>query len=306
MNYLKHYTLLVERGQLRKKSKEVYYERHHIVPKCIGGSNEKSNLTLLTAREHYIAHVLLTKIYPKVVKISQALFCIMNIKPLTGQKSRHFEILRLEALYAYRGENGPRYGKRMSDELKLAQSIRMTGKYLGSKSPLYNKPKSDSEKIRIIMTKSGASEEYATKRIESLKLGRDNNPNFVDKYSAELKKERYRLEMEAHRLNGTKPFRKPMSEESKSKMGKWNIGKVRTEEFKETKRNLMKGEMNPMSNPEYRKKVAIAKTGLVASDETKAKISESKKGSRRVEVEPGIYKIIQAKNLYLYPGKYKP
>ena len=41
----------------------VYYEIHHILPKSIGGSNEKYNLVLLTAREHYLAHYLLYKIY---------------------------------------------------------------------------------------------------------------------------------------------------------------------------------------------------------------------------------------------------
>jgi hypothetical protein len=38
-----------------------YCERHHIVPKSLGGSNNSTNLVNLTAREHFIAHVLLTK-----------------------------------------------------------------------------------------------------------------------------------------------------------------------------------------------------------------------------------------------------
>lgn len=36
-----------------------YKERHHIVPKCIGGTNDKDNLIDLYAREHFIAHKLL-------------------------------------------------------------------------------------------------------------------------------------------------------------------------------------------------------------------------------------------------------
>ncbi len=36
-----------------------YKERHHIVPKCIGGTNDKDNLIDLYAHEHYIAHKLL-------------------------------------------------------------------------------------------------------------------------------------------------------------------------------------------------------------------------------------------------------
>ena len=42
---------------------DCYCETHHIIPKSEGGSNDKSNLVNLTAREHYIAHLLLWKIY---------------------------------------------------------------------------------------------------------------------------------------------------------------------------------------------------------------------------------------------------
>lgn len=43
--------------------KDCYCEKHHIIPKSEGGSNEPDNLVNLTAREHYIAHLLLDKIY---------------------------------------------------------------------------------------------------------------------------------------------------------------------------------------------------------------------------------------------------
>lgn len=39
-----------------------YHERHHIIPKSIGGSDNGENLVLMTARQHYIAHMLLVKI----------------------------------------------------------------------------------------------------------------------------------------------------------------------------------------------------------------------------------------------------
>lgn len=44
----------------RDKSKS-YFEKHHIIPTSLNGSNYKRNLALLTAREHYICHLLLTK-----------------------------------------------------------------------------------------------------------------------------------------------------------------------------------------------------------------------------------------------------
>lgn len=63
MNYQNIYDRLIEkRKQIILNKKDCYCERHHIIPKCLGGSNNKTNLINLTAREHYIAHCLLVKI----------------------------------------------------------------------------------------------------------------------------------------------------------------------------------------------------------------------------------------------------
>lgn len=62
MDYVKHYSLLIERAKGR--TLEGYSERHHITPKCLGGSNLKENIVKLTPEEHYVAHQLLVKIYP--------------------------------------------------------------------------------------------------------------------------------------------------------------------------------------------------------------------------------------------------
>ena len=66
MNYLNHYNLLILSKKFlgrNKNNSEIYYENHHIVPKWLGGDNSKNNLVLLTAREHYVAHLLLWKHY---------------------------------------------------------------------------------------------------------------------------------------------------------------------------------------------------------------------------------------------------
>jgi hypothetical protein len=63
MNYQWHYDRLIETRKVRQREKGKYYERHHIVPKSMGGSNEKENLVYLTAREHFLAHWLLFRIY---------------------------------------------------------------------------------------------------------------------------------------------------------------------------------------------------------------------------------------------------
>jgi len=55
--YSKWYNSIIERA--RSRSIEGYTESHHIIPKCIGGTNKKENLVRLTYREHRLCHLLL-------------------------------------------------------------------------------------------------------------------------------------------------------------------------------------------------------------------------------------------------------
>lgn len=48
----------------KNRVSEGYKETHHIIPRCMGGSDDSNNLVDLTAREHYICHLLL----PHMVK----------------------------------------------------------------------------------------------------------------------------------------------------------------------------------------------------------------------------------------------
>ena len=63
MDYNKHYNKLISKAKNRTLV-NVYTEEHHIVPRCMGGSNKKSNKVRLLAEEHYIAHLLLAKMHP--------------------------------------------------------------------------------------------------------------------------------------------------------------------------------------------------------------------------------------------------
>ena len=40
-----------------------YSEKHHILPRALGGDNSKNNIVRLTAKEHFICHRLLAKIH---------------------------------------------------------------------------------------------------------------------------------------------------------------------------------------------------------------------------------------------------
>ncbi len=63
MNYKKIYDQIIEK---RKHDTSIgYVEVHHIIPRALGGSDDKENLVAITAREHFICHLLLTKIHTK-------------------------------------------------------------------------------------------------------------------------------------------------------------------------------------------------------------------------------------------------
>lgn len=62
MNYQKVYDNLIAKCQARQFV-DGYKERHHIIPKSLGGSNNSSNLVDMTAREHFVAHFLLAKLH---------------------------------------------------------------------------------------------------------------------------------------------------------------------------------------------------------------------------------------------------
>jgi hypothetical protein len=72
MDYIKIYTQIIDRAQNRNL--DGYFELHHITPKCIGGKDISENLVKLTAREHYICHKLLCKIYPQEDKLLYSLW----------------------------------------------------------------------------------------------------------------------------------------------------------------------------------------------------------------------------------------
>lgn len=63
MNYQKHYDALIQRA--RGRTITGYSERHHVLPKCMGGSDDETNLVRLTPEEHYVAHQLLVKMHPE-------------------------------------------------------------------------------------------------------------------------------------------------------------------------------------------------------------------------------------------------
>lgn len=119
MDYQKIYDSIIEHRKTQIP-KEGYCETHHIIPKSMGGSNNFDNLVILTAREHFICHLLLVKIhkntqnYYKMVKA----FFMMQTESKTQQRyisSRQYSKLKED------------YSKLQSDSV------------IGNKNPMYGK-----------------------------------------------------------------------------------------------------------------------------------------------------------------------
>ena len=111
--YTKWYFQIISNG--RKKRELQYVEKHHIIPKCLGGSNAKYNIATLTPREHFLCHWLLLKMC-KESKAKRSMgyaFSMMNRSNSKGNRCKSslmFEIHRKNAADAMRGENNPFYG----------------------------------------------------------------------------------------------------------------------------------------------------------------------------------------------------
>ena len=92
MNYFLIYQRLIAKAKERV-CPEGYVEKHHILPRALGGSNDSSNIVVLTSREHFVAHALLAKIYGG--SMWQALLIMKGKNRYTN--SRLFEIARSKA-----------------------------------------------------------------------------------------------------------------------------------------------------------------------------------------------------------------
>lgn len=137
MNYQLIYNQLIEKAQIesRKKNTGVYYELHHIIPKCLNGTDEKDNLILLTAREHLICHKLLCEIYPDNPKLIYALWGMMNQKSPNHERdykigAREYERARILIVEILKIKNKGKKRGPMSEEQKQKLSEALKGRII--------------------------------------------------------------------------------------------------------------------------------------------------------------------------------
>lgn len=165
MDYKKIHNNIINRAknENRKKGVGFYYESHHIIPKCMGGDNKKTNLILLTAKEHWLVHLLLIEIYPENIKLKIAINRMMiksknqnrgyiisgkqferlrkiiseaHSKLLTGKKRKNpfTNEHKLKISNSLRGRISPNKGKKLSDEIKIKIGLGSKNRLIGEKN----------------------------------------------------------------------------------------------------------------------------------------------------------------------------
>lgn len=145
MDYKKHYNKLIERSKSRIL--EGYVEKHHIIPKCVGGTDDIDNIAILTPEEHYLAHQLLIKIYPNEQKLVYAAVVMSGYKKYKSVNNKLFGWLKRKnkALRKDRAkETKPRKKRILTEEHKL-------------KIGLSRKGKSHSEESKKLISKNSSS-----------------------------------------------------------------------------------------------------------------------------------------------------
>ena len=225
--YTSYYNNIINKA--KKRLLDGYYETHHIIPKSLGGSNLKKNLVNLTAREHFVCHLLLTKMYEgdakkKMIHAAWAMTTLENDRQQRYKiTSKIYESLRIKyaELVSIRLTGKP--GRKHSEETKKKLSLARVGKSNG--------PMSETSKIKLSQSMKGKNlgkkrtEEQKKKMSEKLS-GRKGKP-----HSDETK-----LKIILARANQIIPSR---SEEHKKAISLAQKGKPKSKEQVEKQRQSL-------------------------------------------------------------------
>jgi hypothetical protein len=143
--YSRWYEQIIQRAKERVLPDTVYTERHHVIPQSLGGTNDKSNIVVLTAREHFICHWMLTKMVNgnSKYKVWNAFSCMLYRRNDSQEdryrvNSRIFENMKKEGSKIkserFSGKGNPAYGKKRSIESRQKQSQSAKGRVVSEKN----------------------------------------------------------------------------------------------------------------------------------------------------------------------------
>ena len=138
---------LLSRPVPKKRGNKNGLEKHHVVPTCVGGEDDVSNFIMLTVREHYIAHLLLSLAYPDNKNLWWSVFKsskqwslnsrqIELVKPhLKTSEEAKLKNSQWHLDYYKDKSNHPWTGREMTDEHKQKISKTLSPRVKGIKNP---------------------------------------------------------------------------------------------------------------------------------------------------------------------------
>lgn len=135
-----------------------YCERHHIVPKCLGGTNEKDNLIDLFAKEHFEAHRLLVLEHPNNCGLQYAWWNMCQIAgnkfqsryvPTPAEYEEARKVCAEISSERVSGEKHPMFGQHHTKETKEKMSKSHEGKHAGENNPMFGKKHTEEQKKMV-------------------------------------------------------------------------------------------------------------------------------------------------------------
>lgn len=161
--YTTWYFNIINAAKERIESEQVYYESHHIIPKSLGGNDSKSNLIRLTAREHFICHLLLVKAVE--IKFKKKMnFAYWRMCNATGKRHRptshQYEIGRQLFIESQTGHESYLTFHTEETKLKISNTVKQKLSKL-----------SDDERRNRVLKSCCKPESYTAERIEKARLG---------------------------------------------------------------------------------------------------------------------------------------
>ena len=207
-------------------SSGVYVEMHHIVPRCLGGNNNKENLVCLTGREHYVAHKILLKIVEvkfgrhskEFYKVANAVLRMTYDKRGRNISSRDYELARKiksEQMKKQTPWNKGKGGVYSEQTIMLMKDHHVNVK--GENNPMFGRkgiqhPKTGKKMSLQTRERIGAAHRgkkvslETRKKISDSKKG-ENNPMLGVNWT--LKKTPEQIEMWKSKISATKKERAP-------------------------------------------------------------------------------------------------
>lgn len=278
MNYQKIYNQLVEKAKPRgldKSKYEGYFELHHILPRCKEGQDTDDNLVMLSAREHYVAHILLWKIYPKDPNLFYAAWMMSN-RSLQNRNSKLYAALKEEhvKILSSRSEfNSPNFKdltNHVSGRLTVVEFAGWTDQAKGKRTSLWNCQCSCGEVV-VLRAKSlngaGAYRSCGCLKIDSAKERVGDKNHFYGKTHSDEAKEKMR-QKKIGKVGNNKG--KIMSAETKAKISATK--KANPVEWTEERRAKFS---------ETRKGISVRGSGWKATEEQVEKQRKSMKALDR-------------------------